>query len=109
MSATYWVEMKLNYDNEKNIVDAVAAFLRRNKWKCKVPASIDEAVLWLLHGNEKNSQFEKNGQGSYSAGFNAAYGWEQVMYDVFQALKPSLKKGSKLEVWPDSGHWKEAK
>lgn len=35
--------------------------------------------------------------------FDASYGWEWVMYDVFSAILKECENGSKVKIWPDFG------
>ena len=37
------------------------------------------------------------------AGFDASYGWENVMMDAFELLAPHLEDGSEIRIYPDSG------
>lgn len=37
------------------------------------------------------------------AGFDASYGWEQVMMDSFTIMAPFLEDGSEIKIYPDSG------
>lgn len=45
---------------------------------------------------------EEGAQISFSSGFNASYGWEQLMIDFFTEVSPTLEAGSKLIIEPDS-------
>lgn len=48
---------------------------------------------------------EKDSDGTYAADFDASYGWENVMQEMFEAIAPALEDGSCLEVYADS--WKD--
>lgn len=37
------------------------------------------------------------------SGFDASYGWEQVMMDAFEKIAPYLEEGSEIKIYPDSG------
>ena len=53
----------------------------------------------------KDAQFDLKKNIMY-AGFNASYGSESVMYEIFKASMEALKEGSFVSVWPDHGMWK---
>lgn len=36
-------------------------------------------------------------------GFDASYGWEQVMMDAFDKIAPYLEDGSEIKIYPDCG------
>ena len=48
---------------------------------------------------------EREPDGTYTADFDASYGWENVMQEMFEAIAPALEDGSCLEVYPDN--WKD--
>lgn len=41
--------------------------------------------------------------GTFVSDFDASYGWEGVMQDVFNAVMPLLGNGSRVEIYPDHG------
>lgn len=41
--------------------------------------------------------------GTYSAGFDASYGWEGLMIEVFSKAAWELEEGSYISIWPDFG------
>ena len=43
-------------------------------------------------------------QGWLCGDFNASYGWESVMIEVFEAIAPYLRNGSILKIYPDSDY-----
>lgn len=54
----------------------------------------------------KGNNFEIKSQRKFtcfSNDFNACYGWESVMLEMFEALAPYLADRSWIKVWPDSG------
>lgn len=40
----------------------------------------------------------------YTHDFDAGYGWERVMLEMFQVLTPFLRDGSELSIWPDDDY-----
>lgn len=54
---------------------------------------------------DRNYSLEKTKEEtSFSTGFDASYGWEEVIYDWFEEIAPALAVGSRINVWPDEGH-----
>ena len=43
--------------------------------------------------------------GFWYADFSGSYGWEGVMEEIFSKAIKACTKGSKITVYPDSGHW----
>ena len=41
---------------------------------------------------------------TYSNAFNASYGWEVVMIEMFETITPFLEDGSELLIYPDSDY-----
>lgn len=37
-------------------------------------------------------------------GFDASYGWESIMLDIFDVISPFLEDGSELWIYPDSDY-----
>lgn len=46
---------------------------------------------------------DDNGWTTYSNGFDATYGWESVMMEMFEELAPVLEDGSDLFINCDDG------
>lgn len=44
----------------------------------------------------------------YTSNFDASYGWESILAEMFNVMKPYLAGGSSLTVYPDGEPWKEA-
>ena len=40
----------------------------------------------------------------YENDFNASYGWESVMMEMFETISPYVKDGSELLIYPDSDY-----
>ncbi len=51
---------------------------------------------------EKNHEMQKEGVWLWS-GFDASYGWENVMMDAFEKIAPYLEDDSEIKIYPDSG------
>ena len=73
-----------NLEEVKTIEDAI-----------KITFVDHQGMLTIKHPNELDYNF--------NSGFDASYGWEEVIYDFFKYLSPCLEDGSQMWVWPDSG------
>lgn len=113
MGQCYYIKtsFRIRKGEEENLVNAMTNFLRCHNFR--------EADLDLLKGKDIEEQLEHvlgllfpNCEGSreglkndLTADFNASYGWESLMYEGFETMAPFLTNGSKLGIWPDSGHY----
>ena len=61
-----------------------------------------DTLLGLMKILITDNYFDCEGD-CYSSAFDASYGWECVMLEMFEQMAPYLKNGSYCEVWPDSG------
>lgn len=41
--------------------------------------------------------------GRLTAGFDATYGWQEIMENWFEYVAPAMGEGTWLHIWPDSG------
>ena len=48
--------------------------------------------------------YEENGFAIYESDFNASYGWEVVMMEMFQTLTPFVKDGSEFLIYIDNDY-----
>lgn len=76
----------------------------------KSPSSIEDYMALYFVSHQRMYDLEKrrwkNGKVTYSVktGFDASYGWEMVMLDLFEGLAEYLERGSILDMWPDNYH-----
>ena len=42
----------------------------------------------------------------YDSDFDARYGWETILWEMFEVIAPFVDEGSYIEVAPDSGSWR---
>lgn len=54
-------------------------------------------------GQEVNITVNDDGTTTYSNAFDASYGWESVMIEMFETLTPYIREDSELCIYPDSG------
>ena len=109
MGQCYYVELKLNIDNEAKFI-AAANWFMKNRTDARFidtykPDSVDNIARIILVAQQNG--FEKKDEGYYISEFDASYGWEGLLADFFTAVKHTLLKGSYITVYPDSGHWTE--
>ena len=63
-------------------------------------------VFLAEHQNDFTIEQTKRGFTKYISGFNASYGWESVMIEMFEEIAPYLEDRSKLYIDCDDG-WDE--
>lgn len=56
---------------------------------------------WIGHWVEI---YTKNGFTIYESDFDASYGWERVLMEMFETLVPFVKNGSELLIYIDSDY-----
>lgn len=114
MGQCYDVNLRVRFKDEKGAKNALFAKIGRAK---------EERVLYDMQGlRMKGFDFDKiwdlmsvffcgwgqrlketaNKDWLYS-GFDASYGWEQVMMDAFDEIAPYLEEGSEIKIYPDCG------
>ena len=122
MGQYYDVQLKLKFrDEEKDELRTIKAMQKYiEKYNGKgVKFSLDE---WKKEGNKLHSledmlrvffagwngwDFEmKQGRKwlNVKNGFDASYGWESIMLDIFDVISPFLEDGSELWIYPDSDY-----
>lgn len=71
--------------------------------------TFDDLMRIFLAGwrnQELDIIINSDGTATYSNEFNASYGWESVMIEMFEELVPYIREDAKLIIYPDSG-WSE--
>lgn len=68
--------------------------------------TFDDLMRIFLAGWKGQEIFihEKNGLTIYENDFDASYGWEGVMMEMFQTLTPFIKNGSEMLIYIDSDY-----
>ena len=79
------------FDFDNNIWDLMAVFF------CGWGERFYEQGDW-----EKIKGTPKEGAWVW-AGFDASYGWENVMMEAFEDIAPFIEEGSEIKIYPDSG------
>ena len=109
MGAVYSVYVKFEYEDEQAVVDALNAYIDENHGNGMV-FSLDEYydkgiprdnLDGLIQYFITDRGFNIVGPGEYYSDFNASYGWETVMMEMFETAAPYLLDGSRMEIEPD--------
>lgn len=112
MGQWYYVELDLKYTDEKAVVKAANEYI--TSAEKKLNARFDKRYGFNTVSNivksilaEFQGDYYEEGNGLYTSSFDATYSWESVLAEFFTAIKHSLNKGSRIDVWPDTGHWSD--
>lgn len=65
-----------------------------------------DGLMRIVFAGWKSTEFDvcrESGFSVYTNAFHASYGWENVMLDVVDLLKPFLKSKSSIRIWCDGG------
>ena len=117
MGACYYVKLKVKVKDEQGAILALNEHIKNDK---RTDYSLDKYAeqgittetfddlmrIFLAgwKGQEVEITKEKNGFTKYVNGFDASYGWESVMMEMFDTLAPYLKDGSEFLIYPDSDY-----
>lgn len=112
MSACYSVELKVKVLDEQGAIKALKNHIENDK---RTDYSLVEAAergittetfddLIKIFLADCDDIEEHKGFTYYSNDFNASYGWESVMMEMFETLTPFVEDGSKLLIYPDSDY-----
>ena len=113
MGASYNVDLTESLTNEERAIEIARKFIQASNAEFNVgnfaaigigTDTFDDLMRIILAGWESTPvKIEQiNGYKKYSNDFDASYGWESVIIDVFEALVPVLRDGSTLEMSADS-------
>lgn len=108
MGAVYSVNCKLMTQNEDGLIKAVREYMSNadavfdDSYK---PDSVENIARIFLAATQGG--FFETGSGEYASDFDASYGWESVLFEWWQTMRPFLRPGSYIKVCPDEGGWKE--
>ena len=109
MGQTYDVYCTLKPKNESETIRLMNEYIDQNEGK-GVIFSLENSDRKTLEGlmkifiTDRQFQTEEKPNGlKYSSGFDASYGWESVMLDMFEHISESLEDKSEIVIYPDSG------
>jgi len=111
MGQTYSVNVKLIRDDDEALIRKMNEFIRATEADKtrRTDFSLDayrkkgigtESVEDLMKIFITDRGFESDGV-NFQSDFDACYGWEGVMLEMFKFIAPVLKDGSEIEIWPD--------
>lgn len=108
MGAVYYVELLLKYDDEKKVVEKAHECMEKQIKEDRASFGrdfddLDGMAETYLAAHQHD--FVKYGEGDWSSGFDASYGWETVITGLFEHIAPYLKDGSLLYMEPDNSHY----
>lgn len=117
MGAVYHVEAKIKLKDEQAAITALNQHIKndtRTEYNLKtfekygiVPDTFDHLMRIFLAGYREGSfriTKQKPVVYYYQNSFEASYGWESVLVEMFQTLTPYIDNGSFLKIWPDNGY-----
>lgn len=118
MGACYYIELKIKIKNEISVIEILQERIKRNT---------EQGVNYCLQNFRKNGIgtetlddlfkiFLAGDRSSYEAerqendviyiqnGFDASYGWETEMIEMFKEIAPALENGSEFYIYPDNDY-----
>ena len=116
MGACYSVSLKVKTKNEekaikslRNKIDTDRNVNYNLKKLCEEGESIDAfndlIGIFLAGGDSQELNIETdNNFITYQNDFDAPYGWERVMIEMFQTISPFLEDGSKFLIYIDNDY-----
>ena len=111
MSAVYTVYAKFDYDDEEAVIARLNDYIDTHHGQGMV-FSLDEysekgiprdTMSGIMQYFLTDRGFQQDGPGEFQSEFNASYGWESVLIDMFEYVADLLEDGSRLEIYPDNG------
>ena len=116
MGQTYSVTLTLRYDNENDVIKKMKEFIdvtkssdsridfRLDEWAKEGIGTdkLDDLVKIFITNRGYKSE-HREGESSYHTSFDAKYGWQGIMEDMFKYISSVLQNGSKMSIYPDSG------
>lgn len=116
MGACYSIILKVNVIDESNAIKALNEHIindTRSDYSLDEYAqqgitteTFDNLMRIFLAGwrGQEVDVYEEKGFVIYESDFDASYGWERVMMDMFETLTPFVKNGSELLIYIDNDY-----
>ena len=116
MGACYYVKLKVNVINETGAINALNEYISKSTY---VNFSLDKYAaqgittdtfddlmkIFLAGWKHQELVIEKRQMYTYySNDFDASYGWESVMMDMFEVITPYISDGSEILIYPDNDY-----
>lgn len=115
MGQCYSVTLKLSFKDREGATKALRRKIERGKEKhinyslehykeIGIDTKILEDLLKIFFGGwEGKLTLDDPTPNIFHSGFDASYGWENVMMAAFEELSPFLEDQSSITIYPDSG------
>ena len=116
MGACYYVKLAVKPIDQLGAINALNEHIKNDKHanysldkyaeQGIITNTFDDLMRIFLAGweNQKVDINISSNFTTYENEFNASYGWETVMIDMFHTLAPFVMDGSKLLIYPDSDY-----
>ena len=117
MGACYYVKLKVKVLDEQGAINALNEYIDKTKYgvnysldKYKEQGITTETFdglmkIFLAGWDYNNLEIDqKRIYTYYENDFDASYGWEGVMMEMFEVITPYVKDGSELLIYPDSDY-----
>lgn len=117
MGACYYVRLKVKVNDEQGAIKALNEFIiRTNKGvdysldkyaqQGVTTETFDDLIKIFLAGwkHQELTITPKRIYTYYENDFDASYGWESVMMNMFEVIAPYLKDNSELLIYPDEDY-----
>lgn len=116
MGACYYVKLKVKVTDEESAIKVLNEHIAkdtRTDYSLSAYAkqgitteTFDDLMRIFLAGwkNQEVTIEKREIFTYYSNSFDACYGWESIMMEMFETLTPFLKDGSELLIYPDSDY-----
>ena len=116
MSACYYVSLKVKVLDEQGAIKALNEHIANDKYadysldlyaeQGITTETFDDLMRIFLAGwkHQEVTITPKRIYTYYENEFNASYGWEIVMMDMFKVIAPYVKDGSELLIYPDTDY-----
>lgn len=110
MGQCYWINLEIKIKNEKNFIDKTNQFFN-DKSQFSEPAEMGftnvEQIMLHMFAEPSYRHLEEfsyeNNKIICNNGFDASYGWGDVITNWFIYLQSILEDGSKIYIYPDTG------
>lgn len=114
MGACYSTRIYLLYDDEEAVVDKIREYVESSSGYVDYPdieiTDLISALSVIFPNVYKTTKrirkdcYHLPVDSCYEAEFDASYGWETVLTDMFSYISEVLNDGSHMYIWPDSDY-----
>ena len=110
MGACYSVDIKLKYKDKKKVINALNQYIENNKKRVMFHLfNIDRtdlsALMKVILTDQIEDINETDNEFKAISDFEASYGWEIVINEMFNALSSTIENGSYIYIEPDNEHY----